>query len=80
MQKIDYNSINIYWIPTKICIEMHFNKLFMVIKIQLDRSMPSRFMGENTKCTKLKKKKIEEIILLTCILELASAMCLKFCM
>ena len=57
--KIDHNSINLYWIPTKLSTEVHFNKPFRCVKFQLDRSKHSHFMDKNTKCVKwrIRRKK-----------------------
>ena len=56
MWKIDHNSINLYQIPTKIDLQMHFNEPFMCTKFQLDRSRRSQVMVENVKCAKRQRK------------------------
>ena len=69
MPKIDHNSVNLHQIPTKIGVEMHFNKPFVCINFQLDQSMRSCFMGKNAECAKCKKKMKKNYfeILLLCI-------------
>jgi len=55
MQKINYNSLNLVQIPTKIGTEMRFNEPFMCTKFQHDRSMRLQVMVENTKCEKTRR-------------------------
>ena len=55
-KKIDYNSVNLNRIPTKIGMEMCCNVPFTCMKFQRDRSMRSQVMIENTKCAKRRRK------------------------
>jgi len=50
--KINHNSVNLYRIPTKICTGMHYNKLFMSTKFQLNQSMHSHVMAKDAKRVK----------------------------
>ena len=57
MQIIGRNSVNVYWIPTKLGTEICLNEPFKCAKFQPDWSTHLCFMADFVKCAKRSRRK-----------------------